>query len=322
MRLSLALTVCALALAACQPNPLFELVTASQAATDEASSAETSADTGAADATAGGPPPTSTDGPPPSTTSDIPPDPTTGSVLPDTTTGATADATDTTADAASTSAAGTLSTGSSGDEPDSTSGDESTGQTTLMPVEDCPIILEFLYIPLYPRCASPNTQWTGMQNQAMFPVACDGMGAMGYADDIMMTENAEGDPICNVLELMPYQTVGGGIQGKFADLQLSEAQRLDAELVTEVSCTTQEQAGTCDLQVSIWASTGMEPELGKTSAQIKNGQVKPFKLPLYALPGVKDGQEFTVHLDVKVNNLGDAQDSAYFVDPRIRQKQG
>lgn len=320
MRFALPLTLCVLALAACnQPNQLFQLVTIDTG--DGSSDAGDSQGTGAADTTAGsdptptstdGPGPVSTSGPGPVTTTDPGPDQTTGMVMADTTTS------DETAGTGSTTL---VSMGSTTGGPGDTTDGETSDQTTLNPVEMCAVIDDNVYVHLYPLCAALNVEWTGSQNQATFMVECDGMDMLSEVHPHAMVDSVFG-PVCDVLELIPYQTLGGGILGQFKGIALPEPQGKDAELYTEVLCTSLEPQGTCDVQVAIWVDKDMMTQLGKQAIHIKNGQMVPLKILLSDIPGVSEGQPFSVILDAKITAAADAQDRVYFVNPRIRQSPG
>lgn len=309
---SSALAGAALAIAACQPNPVFMISGGGDGG---------GGSTGATGTTTTGPGTTETSGRP--TTGDGEagesttgrPD-TTGAIDPSTTTGQTTGAT-------TTGSEGTSSgTGSEGTSTGSSSEGTSTGESSSSGEEASSTggvaceISEGAYVKLYPLCGAPATSWSGGAARP-YDIECGEMepGAQVLPHDEAVTLfNLE---VCEVLELVPHAAPNGFVEGSFSGLMLAPDQVMDAQLFTSVTCATTQPQGTCDVLASMWVVVEGQMQLPKMT-QVMNGGTKQLSIPLSLIPGVNMGKPFSVHLKATVGGVVSAEDRVYFIAPRIR----
>lgn len=303
--------------AACQSNPVFMISTGGNeggstgaADTTSASAGETTSrptTSGEAEATTDRPDTTGT----------------TGAVDPSTTTGhtATSDAT-TTPGSSEGSSGGESSTSSSGGESSTaSSGESTTGEESTTGGEACALMDTALYLKLYPLCDAIATQWIGGSGDG-YMVDCGSVLKPAKVlphDKAVAAFNVE---VCEVLELVPSNELGGRIEGRFGELALAPDEQGNAELLTVVTCATNQPAGSCDVEVSMWVSTMEMQIIMNKSVQLANGQYKLLAIPLYAIAGINQGDEFAAHFKVTVGGAASEEDRVFLISPRIRKSGG
>lgn len=211
------------------------------------------------------------------------------------------------------------STGTTSDETTSdetnTTGDDTTGEDTGDVV--CPAYAS-TYQSLFSLCAANETTWTASDQQQSSVLKC---GDANPGASVMAHENVElpmGVVVCDVFEVAPSVVMGGNVEGKLGGLKLDGEETLDAELYVNVVC--KDDAIGCLMDISVWVQLGDAPTpLKKMSKPVFPFQGAEFVIPLHEIPGINQGNKFSVHLKATNGVFPSPTDRAYFIAPRIRR---